>query len=43
MQGNNQRNIEIAPTKIKERTCEIVDRKAPEPDGEHGYWIKMLK
>ena len=43
MQGNKQQNIEIAPTKIKERIREIVDRKAPESDGDHGYWIKMLK
>ena len=43
MQGNKQKNIEIAPTKIIERIREIADRKAPESDDDHGYRIKLLK
>ena len=42
MQGNKQQNIEIAPTKIKERTRKMANWKALGPDGVHGYWIKML-
>ena len=37
MHSNKQQNIDIAPTKIKERI-----RKVPGPDNVHGYWIKML-
>ena len=42
MQGNKQQNINITPTNIKERICKMANWKAPEPDGVHGYWIKML-
>ena len=42
MQGNKQQNIEIIPTKIKERIRKMVSWKSPEPVGVHGYWIKMF-
>ena len=42
MHGNKQQNIDIAPTKIKERVRKISNWKVPGPDGVHGYWIKML-
>ena len=42
MQGNKQRNVEIGPTKIKERICKMVNWKAPGPDVVHRYWIKMF-
>ena len=41
-QGNKQQNIDIAPTKIKERIRKMTNWKVPGPDGVHGYWIKML-
>ena len=41
-QGNKQQNIDIAPTKIKERIRKMTNWKFPGPDGVHGYWIKML-
>ena len=42
MQGNKQQNIEITPTKIKERIRKLANWKAPGPYGVHGYWVKML-
>ena len=42
MHSNKQQNIDIAPTKIKERTCKMSNWKAPGSNGVHGYWIKML-
>ena len=42
MQGKKQQNIEITPTKIKERICKMANCKALGPDGVHGYCIKML-
>ena len=41
-QGNKQQNIDIAPTKIKERIRKMTNWKTPGQDGVHGYWIKML-
>ena len=42
MQGKKQQNIEITPTKMKERIRKIANWKAPGPDGVYGYWIKVL-
>ena len=42
MHSNKQQNIDITPTKIKERIHKMSNWKAPGPDGVHGYWIKML-
>ena len=42
LQSNQQQNIEITPTKIKERIRKMANWKAPGNDGVHGYWIKML-
>ena len=42
LQSNKQQNIEITPTKIKERIHKMANCKAPGPDGVHGYWIKVL-
>ena len=39
---NKQQNIEITPTKIKERIHKMVNWKAPGPDSVHGYWIKIF-
>ena len=37
LQENKQQNIEITPTKIKERIRKMAKWKAPGPDGVHGY------
>ena len=37
MQGSKQHNIEITPTKIKERISEMAKWKAPGLDAVHGY------
>ena len=37
LQENKQQNIEITPTKIKERIRKMANWKAPGPDGVHGY------
>ena len=37
LQENKQQNIEITPTKIKERIHKMANCKAPGPDGVHGY------
>ena len=42
MHGNKHQNIDITPTKIKERIRKMEKWKAPGPDGVHGYWIEML-
>ena len=42
MNGNKQQNIDLTPTKIKERIHKISNSKAPGSDGVQGYWIKML-
>ena len=42
MQGKKQQNIEITPTKIKERTRKMANWKVPGSDGVHRYWIKMF-
>ena len=36
MQDNKQENIEITPTKIKERIRKMANWEAPGPDGVHG-------
>ena len=41
MHGNKQQNIDITPTKIKERMRKKANWKVPGPDGVHGYLIKM--
>ena len=42
LQSNNQQNIEITPTEIKERIRKMANCKTLRPDGVHGYCIKML-
>ena len=42
LQSNKEQNIEITPTKIKERIRKMANWKTPGPDGVHDYWIKML-
>ena len=42
MQGNKAQNIEISPTKLKERICKMPNSKALGPDGVHDYWIKIF-
>ena len=42
MQANKQQNIEITPSKIKEKIRKMANWKVPGPDGVHDYWIKMF-
>ena len=42
MRVNKQQNIDITPTKIKQRIRKISNWKARGPDDVHGYWIKMF-
>ena len=42
IQDNKQQNIEITPTKIKDRIRKMANWKASGPIGVHDYWIKML-
>ena len=42
LQSSKEQNIEITPTKMKERICKMVNWKTPGPYGVHDYWIKML-
>ena len=42
IQGNKQHNIEMTPTKIKERIRKMANWNATGPDRVHGFWIKMF-
>ena len=42
MKGKKQQNIEITPTKIKERIRKMTNWKASASCGLHGHWIKMF-
>ena len=42
MQDNKTQNIEVSPTKLKERIRKMVNSKALGPDGVHDYWIKIF-
>ena len=42
MQGNKQHNIEITPTKIKERIRKMANWKTPGPDGAMAIGSRFL-
>ena len=42
MHSSKQQNIDMTPTQIKEIIRKMANWKAPGPDGDHGYWIKMF-
>lgn len=42
MQDKKRQNMEIAPTKMKEKIREITNWKARGPDGVHGHWINIF-